>query len=383
MDNIKLTNYKSRLNKFYFEKAKPILAKYNTQININNKTMVVIGIYIVAFCCFVLACIFGSFVLFGLFALIIFLLFALSENVAGVYAKPTEYKFTDVDKKMKKELMSDFCNIFNDLQWGDTYSLLLKSGKTSNSNLHQDKTISNQCKRFSSYVKYKGRQKLEESYIDKFKKLYLLNCLFLHFDDILIGSHEGINFKILKSSILPSAFQWVYILIFGLPLFPIMLIYLSVKCFQIKFKGLIIEFDLKDYLNGHTVIIERGEAYRSVKIPKDTFEEVDLGDKEFMSEYHVFSDNQPEARFLLTPVIIENLKKLQSDYKAKYMRVVFKDNKITIALDIGKDVLKFADSFNNEIMQQNFILLFNEIISILDFIEQLKLNKRISVMKEN
>ena len=102
-----------------------------------------------------------------------------------------------------------------------------------------------------------------------------------------------------------------------------------------------------------------------------------------MSEYHVFSDNQPEARFLLTPVIIENLKKLQSDYKAKYMRVVFKDNKITIALDIGKDVLKFADSFNNEIMQQNFILLFNEIISILDFIEQLKLNKRISVMKEN
>lgn len=103
-----------------------------------------------------------------------------------------------------------------------------------------------------------------------------------------------------------------------------------------------------------------------------------MEDVEFNKKYKTFSNNQVEARFVLTTAFMERFKNLQIAFKAKYIRAAFKDKKITIAIDAGKDLFSMAQ-MNKETNAETFVELFNEILSILALIQALKLNQKIGL----
>ena len=423
MDNIKLSNYKLKLNKFYFEKAKPVLQKYNVKRKENLKAYMMLGIFVLSFVIFVLGWIFDSILFFAIFAGIILLLFALSENIAGTYNNPNNNSVTDIDKEMKFELMNDFCAIFDDLKWFNSYTTLLASNNELQAQLDKTKTdgkvdnfqevydVYSVYKKSDKYLRYKQEREIEKKYKENIKTLRLLDCFILYFDDILTGSYNDVSFKIIEASTYFGGPYWGYLFLgmfiaifmgmlvyacFGLVLMlflPLLIVlpllvlavivaivYFIIRySVQSKFRGLLIEFDMNKSFEGHTIILERGITTRGIGIPKEEFEEVNLEDTKFMSKYKIYSDSQIEARFILTPAVMERLNNLHSVYNAKYMRVAFKNNKITIAMHIDRDVLRLADNVVSDTTQKNFISLFNEIISMYDLIDQLKLTKRMEI----
>ena len=56
----------------------------------------------------------------------------------------------------------------------------------------------------------------------------------------------------------------------------------------------------------------------------------------------------------------------------------FKNNKIVIAIHTGRDMFEMVKAFSKT-GKETFIELFKEIASVLDIIEQLKLNKKIGL----
>ena len=71
------------------------------------------------------------------------------------------------------------------------------------------------------------------------------------------------------------------------------------------------------------------------------------------------------------------LKKLKEIYKAKYMRVAFHDAKIVILLQTGRDMFQMAGK--SAITKETFVQLMDEIISVLDIVDILKLNEKLGL----
>ena len=126
---------------------------------------------------------------------------------------------------------------------------------------------------------------------------------------------------------------------------------------------------------GHTFLFENALTNRGIKYEHSAFQDVILEDVEFNKKYKIFSDNQIEARVVLTPAFIERFKNMKTAFKAKYIRAAFKDKKITIAVNAGKDLFAMAN-LTKDTSAETFVELFNEILSVLQMIDALKLNQR-------
>ena len=169
------------------------------------------------------------------------------------------------------------------------------------------------------------------------------------------------------------SFIWppfMFIGILGLPIF------LFWKCTRrAPFRGVVVEFEMNKNFEGHTFILERAKTSRTIKFNRSKFEEVKLEDTEFGKMYKIYSDNQVEARYVLTTAFIERIKNIKTAFKAKYMRVAFKDGKITLALHAGRDLFAMSH-YNKETDSHTFMELFDELLSVFELVEELKLNQR-------
>ena len=164
----------------------------------------------------------------------------------------------------------------------------------------------------------------------------------------------------------------------GLYLIGIPLI-LLIKYFSLSgFRGVFIEFDMNKNFEGHTFVLERAVTNRGIKFDRSKFEEVILEDPSFMQKYEVYSDNQVEARYVLTTSFIERFLNMKMAFRAKYIRASFKDGKIIIAIDAGRDLFQMAN-LSKDTDSDTFTELFEEILSVLELINVLKLNQKIGL----
>ena len=167
--------------------------------------------------------------------------------------------------------------------------------------------------------------------------------------------------KIFNNGAIIGWFLGLYLI--GIPL--IMLI----KYFSLSgFRGVFIEFDMNKNFEGHTFILERAVTNRGIKFDHS----------KFMEKYKIYSNNQVEARYVLTTAFIERFKNMKVAFKAKYIRASFKDGKIIIAIDAGRDLFQMAN-LNTDTDSNTFVEIFNEIMSIRELINALKLNEKIGL----
>ena len=139
-------------------------------------------------------------------------------------------------------------------------------------------------------------------------------------------------------------------------------------------RGLVIEIDMPKNFTGDTVIFER--AFSNIFVEKNklkVFTKTELEDIEFNKKYSLYTTDQIEARYVLTTGFMEALKNIRFKFNSDYMRLRFKDNRITIFTSVRKDL--FVMGKREKFTDLNvFNELFEELYSVLSLVEELKLD---------
>ena len=176
--------------------------------------------------------------------------------------------------------------------------------------------------------------------------------------------------------IIISFFFFRFIIYIFIPAFIIAIFFIIKKCIQYSpFKGVVVELKMNKNFKGHTFFLNKSFQEKKIAINCKKYENIKLESIDFMSKYKVYSTDQIEARYILTTAMIDRLEHLQLAFRANYIRGSFKDNKLILAIDTGKDMFAMGNDFKKSNFQ-TFRDLFNEIISIMKIIDQLKLDEK-------
>lgn len=366
-------------NDFYINKAMPLLPEYEI------KRKQDLPVY-VSFSClmFFFAAIFASSIMPEIDErIILFLVIGLFLSVGAIafFSRNKENNTIscDYEIKLKTTLMPDFLNIFGSFVWTK-----FDAGK--------------------NYWKY---------FCDLRKdKVFPLNYI-LSIDDTICGNFKDVPINIyeVKATLTPSV---LILLMFIIPFFCIfvsaafgilgfvvfllffllkvfaLLIVIPILCFGIikaykffsvydKFKGVVVEFKMNKNFSGKTFLYERKHTNRAVKnMNKDGYSSVILEDVEFNKKFETFSTDQIEARYLLTTAFMERLKNIELAFKAEFIRASFRDDKLFLVIGVNKDLFAMGN-IHKQSNSNTFQELFNEMYSVLELVDELKLNQHIGM----
>lgn len=140
------------------------------------------------------------------------------------------------------------------------------------------------------------------------------------------------------------------------------------------FKGAIIKIHMNKNFEGITLIRPKG-----IRSTAHRLEEVKLEDVEFSKKYQVFSDNQIEARYLITTSFMERFQNIKTAYEASEIYGAFYDNYIYIAPRCNKDLFSLAHLSKTLIDEEQYDVLFDEFASILTLVDHFKLNMKLGL----
>ena len=132
-------------------------------------------------------------------------------------------------------------------------------------------------------------------------------------------------------------------------------------------------FNKKFNMPVYVISTERGADTRSY-LENNMGEQVKLEDPEFMKMFKVYAHDQVEARYILTPSLMERLKELAKRTKGAYY-VAFYQNKITVANNSG--INNFEVGYSKSLTSKDNELLVNfytDLCNQFAVIDELKLN---------
>lgn len=173
-------------------------------------------------------------------------------------------------------------------------------------------------------------------------------------DDVFEGQHHNVNFKIIEISCTKS----------------------SGKNSHTVFKGVVVKLDMNKNFTGHTLI--RPASLVHLNIPRK-LKRTKLEDVEFEKRFNVFTDDEVEARYLITPSFMERLNEMKVAFKANSVSCAFYEKSLLIALSTGKDLFSIGSLFKRIDDPKQFFTMFEEILSIIKLIDYFKLNQKIGL----
>lgn len=139
--------------------------------------------------------------------------------------------------------------------------------------------------------------------------------------------------------------------------------------------GVVVEYELKKKLSGHTFFLENNSSAKQIVFDRNVFKEIKLPKSKFSEKFKVYTDNEAEARMLLDTAMAERISYISAAYKAKFVRGAFKDGKFVIAINCGRDIFDVRPTLK-ESHTAKFTRLFEEIVSILYVVDELKQNSK-------
>ena len=118
-------------------------------------------------------------------------------------------------------------------------------------------------------------------------------------------------------------------------------------------------------------------AYKLITNKK--LKEVNLEDVEFDKRFQVASEDQVEARYLVTPAFMDRLKGLQTGFGTEKIKCAFFEDKIMFAISTNEDLFEVGDLFVPLSNSKQMTKFFNEITSILEMVDYFKLDQKIGL----
>lgn len=104
-----------------------------------------------------------------------------------------------------------------------------------------------------------------------------------------------------------------------------------------------------------------------------------LEDIEFNKKYDVYTNDEVEARYLITPAFMQRLKDMKIAFKTDNIRCSFYNGYILIGLFTKKDLFSIGSLFKSVGDTKQFFKMFEELLSIVKLIDHFKLNQKIGL----
>ena len=102
---------------------------------------------------------------------------------------------------------------------------------------------------------------------------------------------------------------------------------------------------------------------------------IQLDDPEFEKHFAIYSDDQIEAHYLLTPTMMERLLAIKKQAKSN-LSVSFRDDKIYLAIHFNKDL--FEPDINQSLLDYKQAAEYIETLRLaIGVVEELKLNQKL------
>ena len=174
------------------------------------------------------------------------------------------------------------------------------------------------------------------------------------FDDIFIGSYKDVDFNIVEAEYRRK----------------------GRKSDITVFDGVIIDLDMNKNFTGHTVIAPDSIAHFS---PSKKLRHTVLEDVVFEKKFDVFTDDEVEARYLITPSFMERLNNIKVAFKADKIGAVFYLNRLLIVIHTRKDLFSLCSLLKPVDDNRQFFQMYEEIISIIKLIDHFKLDQKIGL----
>lgn len=141
------------------------------------------------------------------------------------------------------------------------------------------------------------------------------------------------------------------------------------------FKGCVFEADFNKYFNGITVLSSEKMRLASHLGLFSDLDRCKLEDVRFEEAFRTYTNNDQEARYLLTPALQERILNMFSTFKSQLgsrdMSISFHDNCMLIMVPSNTD--RFEVKYSVEEVKKDFFALQ----MMIDIVEQLNLNLRI------
>lgn len=172
-------------------------------------------------------------------------------------------------------------------------------------------------------------------------------------DDEFVGEYQGVKFRMSETKFPINRF--------------------------IGFTGIILAFEANKSFESHTIIVSKlaPDRHHSFKL-----EPVTLEDPKFCRDYNVYSSDQTEARYLITPSFMEHFRKLKVAFKTTDIACAFLKNKVIFALDseglsgLSKNLFEIDaySAFTDD--REAINIFYNELTSVLDMAAYFKLDEK-------
>ncbi len=150
--------------------------------------------------------------------------------------------------------------------------------------------------------------------------------------------------------------------------------------YRTKFKGVAITLSMHKKFKGKTVVVhDRGRLGNWLKNRVSGTENVKLEDPHFESMFEVYSDDQIEARYLLTTSFMERLVQLSEFFGGTGVECSFYNNKLFIMISVKKDLFEPCSIYEVEDFIDDSKSLLKEMNMIFEIIDILKLHYNIGM----
>ena len=171
------------------------------------------------------------------------------------------------------------------------------------------------------------------------------------YDDIFTGSYKNVNFEILEAEYEIG----------------------SGKSRQTVFKGVIIKLDMNKQFKSHTVI--KPDNLINIS-PLPNLHHTQLEDTQFNKKFDVYTNDEIEARVLITPAFMERLKNMKVAFGSSGISCAFYEQYLIIALKTNKDLFSICSLIKPIDDRQKYKQMYEEILSIIKLIDYFKLDKK-------
>jgi len=141
------------------------------------------------------------------------------------------------------------------------------------------------------------------------------------------------------------------------------------------FRGICILFEMNKNFKGRTVVLQDKGLF-NIFNKVAGLQNVKLEDIRFEKYFEVYSDDQIEARYLLTSGFMERMMKLQELYEGESIQFSFNRNTLLLAIPTKQDMFEAHSFFGSNINKKRIDLVFEQFYTIFSIVKLLKLDQR-------
>ena len=139
------------------------------------------------------------------------------------------------------------------------------------------------------------------------------------------------------------------------------------------FSGVIVVLNMNKNFTCHTVIKPNTIEKQS---PLKKLRHTELEDIEFNKKFDVYTNDEVEARYLITPSFMERLKNIKTVFTASKVSCAFYEKQLVVALSTSQDLFSIGSLIKPVTDEKQFTKMFEEILSIIKLIDHFKLNEK-------